>query len=114
MHELKKIHHILRCRVESPRPAVIDCDGTQLSDGEQSHRWPWFLPHGKAVLFMAQAQGGTFDDGTLEAVFVDTRERKVLHRGGTYPRYASSGHLLFGREATLFAMRFDAGRMQNR
>ena len=85
---------------------------TELSEGEQSHRFPRFLPNGKAVLFMIQAQGGTFDDATIEAVLLDTGERKVLHRGGTYPRYASSGHLLYAREATLFAMPFDAERIE--
>ncbi len=84
---------------------------TQLNEGELTHRWPWFLPNGKAVLFM-RPQGGTFDDGILEAVLLETGERKVLHRGGAYPRYASSGHLLFARGATLFAMPFDADRIE--
>ena len=84
---------------------------TILREDEFSHRWPWFLPNGKAVLFAA-APGGSFDDGTIEAVLLDTGERKVLHRGGTYPRYASSGHLLYAREATLFAMPFDADRIE--
>ena len=85
---------------------------TQLREGELTHRWPWFLPNGKAVLFVIQAQGGSFNDGSIEAVLLETGERKVLHRGGTYPRYASSGHLLYAREATLFAMPFDAERIE--
>ena len=64
------------------------------------------------MLFVVQAEGGTFDDGTIEAVLLETGERKVLHRGGTYPRYASSGHLLYARETTLFAMPFDADRIE--
>ena len=85
---------------------------TQLSEGERSHRWPWFLPSGQAVLFMVQAQGASYDDGTIEAFLLETGERKVLNRGGTYPRYASSGHLLYPHEATLFAMPFDADRIE--
>jgi serine/threonine-protein kinase len=85
---------------------------TQLSEGERAHRWPWFLPNGKAVLFTVQAQGESYEDGTLEAVFLDSGERKVLHRGGTYPRYAASGHLLYAREATLFAIPFDLDRIE--
>ena len=85
---------------------------TQLSEGERSHRWPWFLPSGKAVLFMSQAQGESYDDGTIESVLLETRERRVLHRGGTHPRYAPSGHLLFAHQATLFAMPFDADRIE--
>jgi hypothetical protein len=52
------------------------------------------------------------NDATIEAVLLETGERKVMHRGGTYPRYASSGHLLYAREATLFAMPFDADRIE--
>ena len=84
---------------------------TQLSEGESSHRWPWFLPNGEAVLFVVRT-GGSYNDATLEAVLLETGERKVVHRGGTYPRYASSGHLLYAREATLFAMPFDADRIE--
>ncbi len=84
---------------------------TQLSEGEASHRWPWFLPNGKAVLFVVAEDGGS-DDATIEAVLLETGERKVLHRGGTFPRYASSGHLLYARETTLFAIPFDADRIE--
>ncbi len=84
---------------------------TQLNEGEFSHRWPWFLPNGKAVLFIAGALDN--DDSTIEAVLLETGERKVVYRGGTYPRYASSGHLLYAREATLFAMPFDADRIES-
>ena len=86
---------------------------TQLAEGELSHRWPWFLPNGEAVLFVVQAQVQAFNDATLEAVLLETGERKVLHRGGTFPRYASSGHLLFAREVTLFAMPFDADHIES-
>ncbi|MDH3716339.1 MAG: hypothetical protein OET44_21130, partial [Gammaproteobacteria bacterium] len=34
MHELEKIHHILRCRTDPGAPALIDCDGTQLRNGD--------------------------------------------------------------------------------
>ena len=85
---------------------------TTLREDETSHRWPWFLPNGKGVLFIVQAQGESFNDATIEAVLLDSGERKVLHRGGTYPRYASSGHLVYAREATLFAMPFDLDRIE--
>ncbi len=85
---------------------------TQLSEGEVSHRWPWFLPGGKAVLFTVQAEGGSPDDATIEAVFLETGERKVLNRSGTFPRYASSGHLVYARENTLFAIPFDPDRIE--
>jgi len=36
----------------------------------------------------------------------------VVHRGGTFPRYVSSGHLLFVRESTMFAAPFDLDRTE--
>jgi len=85
---------------------------TALRPGETNHRWPWFLPNGKAVLFVVQPQGESFNDANLEAVLLETGERKVVHRGGTYPRYAPSGHLLYARETTLFAMPFDPNSIE--
>ena len=34
MHELEYIHHVLDRRAGAEAPALIDCDGTQLSNGE--------------------------------------------------------------------------------
>jgi len=81
-------------------------------EGERGHRWPWFLPNGKAVLFSVQRQNEAVDDATIEAVFLETGERRVLVQGGTYPRYASSGHLIYAREGALFALPFDADRVE--
>ena len=92
---------------------------TTRSEGELSHRWPHFLPNGKAVLF-TQDQGATYDDVTIEALVLRTGERKLLHEGGTYPRYLPSGlpraksrgHLVYVREGTLFAVPFDPERLE--
>ena len=54
---------------------------TTRKEGVRSHRWPSFLPNGKAVLFVVQAEGGSYDDATIEAVLLETGERKVVHRG---------------------------------
>ena len=36
-----------------------------------------------------------------------TKQRKVIRRGGSFPRYAATGHLVYVREATMFAAPFD-------
>ncbi len=74
-----------------------------------SHRWPQFLPGGKAVLYTVgfQTMSGA-DDAIIEAVSLETGERKVLLEGGYYGRYTPSGHLVFMRDGTLFGMTFDA------
>ena len=83
---------------------------------ERTHRWPSFLPDGKTVLFVCQLVDGRYDDGTIEAIRIDQEKpaRKVLIRGGTFPRYLASGHLAFIREGTLFAVPFDAGALEVR
>ena len=40
------------------------------------------------------------------------REEKVLVQGGTFPRYAAAGFLVFLRQGTLFAARFSPERVE--
>ena len=87
---------------------------TQLAEGERSHRWPQFLPGGKAVLFVRQDQGAAYDDGFIEAVRVDTKERQILVRGGTFPTFAPGGHLLYLRGNTIFSVPFDPDTLELR
>jgi hypothetical protein len=85
---------------------------TKPADGERTHRWPTFLPGGKAVVFMRQNKDAAYDDGLIEAVRLDTGERKVLVRGGTFPRYLASGHLAYMREGTLFVVPMNPDRLE--
>ena len=80
--------------------------------GEHTHRWPEVLPAGNAVLFVSHTRNGQFNDGVIEVLDLASRERKVLVRGGSYPRYADSGHLMYAREGTLYAVPFDAKRLE--
>jgi serine/threonine-protein kinase len=82
---------------------------TQLrsSEGEQQHRWPEVLPDGKAILFTA-GFGGEWDDAKIIAQRLDTGERKVLINGGTYPRYLPTGHLVYARAGSLYAVPLNA------
>ncbi len=74
---------------------------------ERTHRWPSFLPGGKAVLFMVQHTGQDYDDADIEVVTLADGKRTVLVRGGAFPRYAPGGSLLFVRDGEMFALRFD-------
>jgi Tol biopolymer transport system component len=80
--------------------------------GETSHRWPQLLPGGKAILFTNFISTG--DTSLIMVERTDTHERKALVQGGTYPRYVSTGHLLFVRAATLMAVPFDLDRLEVR
>jgi len=76
------------------------------SKGERSHRWPYLLPGGKAVLFTIGALG-TYDDGLITVQRLDTGERKILVQGGMTAQYVPSGHLVYARSNTLLAVPFD-------
>jgi serine/threonine-protein kinase len=81
---------------------------------EVGHRWPQWLPGGRAVLFTS-ARGESPDiEISIETVEVATGERKVIHRGGQYARYVPTGHILFVQDATLFALPFDPDRLETR
>jgi serine/threonine-protein kinase len=87
---------------------------TQTQNGEVTHRWPQVLPGGQAVLFTASASVPGMDEATIQVVSLKTGVTKILQRGGYYGRYVSSGHLLFVHQGTLFAARFDLGRLEVR
>jgi serine/threonine-protein kinase len=72
--------------------------------------WPTILPGGQAVLFTMV--GASEADSSIAVLSLATGERRVLLRGGSSPRYSRTGHLLFGRAGTLFAVRFDATRLE--
>jgi serine/threonine-protein kinase len=75
--------------------------------GHATHRFPQFLPGSRHVLFTAHTSTGNFDQADIAAVDVATGAVKTVHRGGFYGRYAPSGHLLFARSSSLFAVKFD-------
>jgi Tol biopolymer transport system component len=85
---------------------------TKLEQDETSHRWPQFLPGGDKVLFIAYGKGGDRNAGIVEIVELKSGKRTVVHRGGTYARYAASGHLLFLNQGTLFAAPLDPAAMK--
>ena len=80
--------------------------------GEVTERWPQVLPGSKAVLFTSSTVHTNFEDSEIVAYSVDTGQRKTVQRGGFYPRYLPSGHLVYLHEGTLFAVPFDLKRIE--
>ena len=76
------------------------------SRGEASHRWPVFLPDGRRFLFLAQ--GSVQENRGLFVGSIDTRRRTFVVRTETSGAYVDSGYLVFLRDTTLMAQRFDA------
>jgi Tol biopolymer transport system component/predicted Ser/Thr protein kinase len=84
---------------------------TRPEKGEASHRWPEFLPGGKAVLFAASPTSGSWINAQIAVQSVGTGERRNLIQGGMFPRYAPSGHLVYAQGGNLMAMPFDPQRL---
>jgi Tol biopolymer transport system component len=80
---------------------------TRLEKGENTQRWPEFLPGGQAVLFAAGSTANFWTDAQVVVQLVGSGERRNLVQGGMNPRYASSGHLIFAQAGNLMAEPFD-------
>ena len=80
------------------------------SISERTHRYPQQLPGG-AVIFTidSEATPDSYDDATIAAQMPDGSRHTVLTEAAM-ARYVPSGHLLFARGGTLFAVPFDPTR----
>jgi serine/threonine-protein kinase len=85
---------------------------TELEQGEATHRWPHALPGGRGILFGAHTQRNDHDNGRIVVQPWPLGARKVLLDGGYDARYLESGHILYVREGTLFAVPFDLDRLE--
>jgi len=77
--------------------------------GEVGHRWPEVLPGGRTALFTVWRR--SLGDATIESLDLATGARRVLVRGGSFPRYSPTGHLVFVRAEGLAAVPFDLRRL---
>jgi serine/threonine-protein kinase len=79
---------------------------------EITHRWPQFLPGGRAIVFTVHSSDSSFDQAWTEVLDLASGQRRVVHRGGTYARYVESGHLVYMNQGTLFALPFDLDSLE--
>jgi serine/threonine-protein kinase len=96
-------------RVAASGGAAEPATHLDLGRGERTHRWPEALPGGEALLFTCDTVTSSeyYDDARIEAVRPATGERRVLVEGASQARYSPSGHLVFARGGSLFAIAFD-------
>ena len=77
---------------------------TQVQPPEVGHRMPHLLPGGQGgPVYIPGGQG----ESRIAVYSARTGERRDLIAAGTSPRYAASGHLVYARAGTLFAVPFD-------
>jgi len=72
----------------------------------EAHGRPDILPGEEVVLFDSVPASG-LEDAQILGLNLQTGEQKILIRGGTNPRYAASGHLVYAVAGALRAVRFD-------
>jgi len=74
-------------------------------DGETAHRYPTFLPDGDHFLFVA------LPSRSIVLASLSSPERKTLFKADSKPVFARPGYVLFLRQNTLMAQRFDTKRL---
>ena len=90
---------------------LIDPDSVPGVDGGAAFWWPEILPGGHAVLFTIQSR--TLFNPQIAVLNLETSEMTTLISPGTLPRYASTGHIVYGGgDGTLRAVPFDADRLE--
>ncbi|HMA18259.1 MAG TPA: hypothetical protein VKS03_07455, partial [Thermoanaerobaculia bacterium] len=80
------------------------------SRGDSAHLWPAFLPDGRHFVFLAR----NFDPDNAVILLgsLGSKETRPLFRSDSGAIYADPGYLLFARESSLLAQKFDAGRLR--
>ena len=97
-------------RVSAAGGAPTPVTQVNAQKGEFSHRWPEWLPDGKAVVFTVGSVG-SWDEAQIVAQSLASGQQTVLVRGGTNPHYLPSGHLMYAKGGTLLAVPFNAARL---
>jgi serine/threonine-protein kinase len=96
---------LMRVSATGGEPQVL----TRIDTGEAAHFWPETLPGGQGVLFTVW--NGSPERSSIAVASRSDGHVSTLVVGGTYPRYAYNGYLLFGRAGKLWAARFDPARL---
>jgi dipeptidyl aminopeptidase/acylaminoacyl peptidase len=78
--------------------------------GEQSHRWPMFLPDGKHFLYMAASFGRQKDANGIFIGALDSDEKHLVMNTPANAAYAAPGLLFYYRDGDLLAQHFDPQR----
>jgi eukaryotic-like serine/threonine-protein kinase len=101
---------LMRVSANGGQPELLaKVDTTKDAD----YQSPQLLPGRKAVLLTRRPLNVTgYDDAVIFAYRLDTHESVTLVDGGSAGIYLPSGHLLYARGDSFFAMPFDAARLK--
>lgn len=81
--------------------------------GELTHRWPYFLPDGNHFLFLVRGRSSAERKGdSICIASVDSPEPRLLLNDSSNVAYTEPGFLLYLRNQTLLAQRFNLRTLQ--
>jgi len=102
---------LFRVSASGGKPAAVTKLDT--SRHEAAHRYPYFLPDGRHVLYTVTALGGSTDEAAnaIHVASLDGKTDKTLVGVVSNAQYAA-GQLFYVREGSLLAQRFDVGRLE--
>jgi serine/threonine-protein kinase len=100
---------LLRVSAEGGEPTELTT--VDPANKDQKHWFPFVLANGKAVLFTVNTSAG-IANSDIAVLDLETKQHKILVRGGSNPEYAATGHLVYAVEGALRAVRFDADRLE--
>ena len=92
--------------VEIPENGGAAKELVTLNEKTEQARGPQLVAGGQSVLFTLRTSGADWDDASIVVHHLATGKRSVLVKG-TDARVLPTGHLVFAREGTIFAMAFD-------
>jgi eukaryotic-like serine/threonine-protein kinase len=82
-------------------------------NANESRAWPEMNAR-RGVLFSVRTKGEDPDEWEILARDLRSETERVVVEGGSNPRYAESGHLLFVRQGAIWAVAFDDQHLQAR
>jgi eukaryotic-like serine/threonine-protein kinase len=93
-------------RVSATGGKAVPATQFDASRGENSHRWPQFLPDGKHFLFLVRSSQGPDFTGTYLGA-LDSKEHHLILHADFRAVFVQPGYLLSVREQLLVAQPFD-------
>jgi len=84
------------------------------SNGERTHRWPHAVAGEDLILYTVGTIDSpeNYDDARIQAIRPSTGETRTVLERASMAWYVPTGHLVFGREGFLFAVRFDLDSLE--
>ena len=99
-------------RVSASGGTPTPLGGVFPGQGETSQRWPMFLPDGKHYLFLAATITKRSESDGIYLGSLDSVERRQVVKAEANGAYVAPGYLLYYRDKTIFAQRFDPESFQ--